>query len=38
MRSLTLLKVPQRMARRVMIEKNTSTRFSHDLEVGVNAG
>jgi len=35
MRSLTLLKVPRRMAWRVMIEKNTSTRLSHEPEVGV---
>jgi len=34
-RSLTLPKLPRRMACRVMIEKNTSTRFSHDPEVGV---
>ena len=34
-RSLTLVKVPRRMAWRVMMPKNTSTRFSHDPEVGV---
>ena len=34
-RSLTLVKVPRRIAWRVMIEKNTSTRFIHDPEVGV---
>jgi len=27
--------VPRRMAWRVMIEKNTSTRFSHEHPVGV---
>jgi len=32
-RSLTLVKVPRRMAWRVMIPKKTSTRFSHDAEV-----
>ena len=35
MRSLTLVKVPRRMAWRVMIPKKTSTRFSQDPEVGV---
>ena len=34
-RSLTLVKLPRRMAWRVMIEKKTSTRFSQDPEVGV---
>jgi hypothetical protein len=34
MRSLTEVKLPRRMACRVMIEKNTS-RFSHDPDVGV---
>jgi hypothetical protein len=33
--SMTLAKVPRRMACRVMIPKNTSTRFSPDQEVGV---
>ena len=33
--SLTLPKLPRRMAWRVMMEKKTSTRFSHDPEVGV---
>ena len=33
--SRTLVKVPRRMAWRVMIEKNTSTRFSHEPDVGV---
>ena len=33
--SLTLSKDPRRMAWRVMIPKNTSTRFSQDPEVGV---
>ena len=33
--SRTLLNVPRRMAWRVMIEKNTSTMFSHEPEVGV---
>ncbi len=32
--SLTLVKVPRRMAWRVMMPKNTSTRFSHDLRSG----
>ncbi len=35
MRSLTLVKVPRRIACRVMIEKKTSTRFSQDPVVGV---
>jgi hypothetical protein len=35
MSSLTLSKEPRRIAWRVMIEKNTSTRFSQDPEVGV---
>ena len=35
MRSLTEVKLPRRMACRVMIEKKTSTRFSHDPDVGV---
>jgi hypothetical protein len=35
MRSLTLVKVPRRIAWRVMIPKKTSTRFSHDPDVGV---
>jgi hypothetical protein len=30
MRSLTEVKLPRRMACRVMIEKKTSTRFSHE--------
>jgi hypothetical protein len=34
-RSLTLLKLPRRMAWRVMIEKKISTMFSQDPEVGV---
>ena len=34
-RSLTLVKLPRRMAWRVMIEKKTSTRFSQEPEVGV---
>jgi hypothetical protein len=34
-RSLTEVKLPRRMACRVMIEKKTSTRFSHDPDVGV---
>jgi hypothetical protein len=34
-RSPTELKVPRRMAWRVMIPKKISTRFSHDPEVGV---
>jgi len=29
-------KSPRRNAWRSMMEKNTSTRFSHDAEVGVN--
>ena len=33
--SLTLSKDPRRMAWRVMIPKNTSTRLSQDPEVGV---
>ena len=33
--SLTLVKVPRRIACRVMIPKNTSTRFSQDPDVGV---
>ncbi len=33
MRSLTEVKLPRRMACRVMIEKKTSTRFSHDPDV-----
>ncbi len=32
---LTLSKDPRRIAWRVMIQKNTSTRFSQDPEVGV---
>ena len=32
---LTEVNVPRRIAWRVMISKNTSTRFSHDPEVGV---
>src|SRR3954471_853415 len=32
---LTLSKEPRRIAWRVMIPKNTSTRFSHEPEVGV---
>jgi hypothetical protein len=35
MRSLTVVNVPRRIAWRVMIPKNTSTRLSHDPEVGV---
>ena len=35
MRSLTEVNVPRRIAWRVMIPKNTETRFSHDPEVGV---
>jgi hypothetical protein len=35
MRSFTEVKVPRRMAWRVMIPKKISTRFSHDPEVGV---
>src|SRR6476660_8700311 len=35
MRSLTEVNVPRQIAWRVMIPKNTSTRFSHDPEVGV---
>ena len=35
MRSRTEVKVPRRMAWRVMIPKKISTRFSHDPEVGV---
>ena len=33
--SLTLAKLPRRMAWRVMIEKKTSTMFSHEPLVGV---
>jgi hypothetical protein len=36
MRSATVVKLPRCSAWRVMIEKNTSTRFSHEPEVGVN--
>ena len=32
---VTLSNDPRRMACRVMIPKNTSTRFSHEPEVGV---
>jgi hypothetical protein len=35
MRSLTLVKVPRRMAWRVMMPKKISTMFSHEPEVGV---
>ena len=35
MRSLTEVKVPRRMAWRVMMPKKISTMFSHDPEVGV---
>ncbi len=35
MRSVTEVKLPRRMACRVMIEKKTGTRFSHDPDVGV---
>jgi hypothetical protein len=35
MSSLTLSNEPRRMAWRVMIEKNTSTRFNQDADVGV---
>src|SRR3954464_15404324 len=35
MRSTTVGKLPRRSACRVMIEKNASTRFSQDPEVGV---
>src|SRR3954464_4760209 len=35
MRSATVGKLPRRSACRVMIEKNASTRFSHDPDVGV---
>ena len=35
MRSLPLVKLPRRMACRVMIEKKTSAMFSHDPDVGV---
>jgi hypothetical protein len=35
MRSATVGKLPRRSAWRVMIEKNASTRFSHEPEVGV---
>ena len=35
MRSLTEVKLPRRMACRVMIEKKTSAMFSHDPDVGV---
>src|SRR4051794_7381716 len=34
-RSATVGKLPRRSACRVMIEKNASTRFSHDPDVGV---
>ena len=34
-RSGTEVKLPRRIACRVMIEKNTSTRFSHYPDVGV---
>ena len=34
-RSGTEVKLPRRMACRVMIEKKTSTRFSQDPDVGV---
>jgi hypothetical protein len=37
MRSFTDVKVPPRMAWRVMIPKKISTRFSQEPEVGVNA-
>ena len=32
---MTEVKLPRRMACRVMIEKKTSTMFSHDPDVGV---
>ena len=32
---MTEVKLPRRIACRVMIEKNTSTKFSHDPDVGV---
>lgn len=35
MNSLTESNDPRRIACRVMIPKNTSTRFSHDPDVGV---
>jgi hypothetical protein len=35
MKSATVGKLPRRSAWRVMIEKNASTRFSQDPEVGV---
>jgi hypothetical protein len=35
MRSLTLVKLPRRVAWRVVISKKISTMFSHDPEVGV---
>jgi hypothetical protein len=35
MRSATVGKLPRRSAWRVMIEKNASTRFSQEPEVGV---
>jgi hypothetical protein len=35
MRSATEVKLPRRMACRVMIEKKTSAMFSHDPDVGV---
>ena len=35
MRSLTEVKLPRRMACRVMIEKKTSAMFSQDPDVGV---
>ncbi len=35
MRSLTLVKVPRRMACRVMMPKKISTMFSHDPDIGV---
>ena len=35
MRSLTEVKLPRRMAWRVMIEKKISTMFSQDPDVGV---
>jgi hypothetical protein len=34
MRSLTLVKVPRRIAWRVMMPKKISTMFSQELEVG----
>ena len=36
-RSVTLAKLPRWMARRSMIANQTSTRFSHDAEVGVKS-